>query len=250
MTENTTIQHNNFDPSIFQVVDGLVNLTKIAKHFGRRLDKWKNSDSTKEYLIEYELQNPNTQNGQSGCLLIKKGGNGIQGTFAPREVALEFARWISPKFQVWANKQIDTLLQTGKVELKLNQNPITLPQTYLQALEALVEAEKTKEALQLKLEAQKDDVEFAQTLKASVNALPFDEAVKAMKLPYGRTTLFAKCRQLGFLNPRNHPYQEYIDRGYFQVLEYSWTKRNGDEICTTKTMITPKGQQWLLSKLN
>ncbi len=45
----------------------------------------------------------------------------------------------------------------------------------------------------------------------------------------------------------NQPYQTYIDQGYFTLLETSYVNaKSGDRVLTTKTMITAKGQNWLI----
>ena len=70
-------------------------------------------------------------------LIIKQGGT-EQGTWASQDIALEFARWCSPKFAVWCNQQIKELLTKGTVSIKT-------PQTYKEALLALIEKEEALE---------------------------------------------------------------------------------------------------------
>lgn len=121
----------------------------------------------------------------------------------------------------------------------------------LEILEIAIENEKKVIALEAQLEAQKDDVAFAQQLKDTTNSLDFATAAKAMKLGYGRNGLFQKCRELNILDKRNLPYQEFIDRNYFVVLETSFIHpKSGDRVLTTKTMLTAKGQSWLLKQLS
>lgn len=43
---------------------------------------------------------------------VKKGGHNA-GTWMHQDVALEFARWLSPKFAIWCNDRIKELLTTG-----------------------------------------------------------------------------------------------------------------------------------------
>lgn len=93
-------------------------------------------------------------------------------------------------------------------------------------------------------------MEFAEQLLLSTNALDFATACKTMNLPFGRNKLFAKCRELNILRKNNIPYQEYQDNGYFTVLEFTFNHpKTGDNVLTTKTMITAKGQKWLLKQL-
>jgi anti-repressor protein len=125
-----------------------------------------------------------------------------------------------------------------------------LPYNYISALEQLLESKKEEQRLRLEAEANKDKVEFADQLLDTTNAIDFKTAAKAMHLDFGRNTLFAKCRELGLIDRNNQPYQEFIDRGYFVLIETSYLHpKTGDRILTTKTLVTAKGQQFLLKKL-
>ena len=128
-TTHVKVESNIFDLSVFEIKDGKVNLTKVCQYFNKDIRKWTSNKSTKEFLASFADENPMYQN---GGIAILKGGNGEQGTFGVREIAIELARWISPKFSVWCNKQLDTLFQTGKVELKPK-----LPVNSLEAAEML-----------------------------------------------------------------------------------------------------------------
>ena len=247
---NELSQNIGFDLSMFEIVDGMVNLTKVCQYFGKEVSNWLKAKSTKEFLNEFKLENSDLPNG--GITILKgnfaEGSN--QGTYAVREIALELARWISPKFAVWSNKQLDTLLQTGKVELQPQKQEFALPQNYKEALQQLLAQIEVNEILQLQAEIDKPKVEFATQLLETINAIDFATASKAMNLSYGRNTLFAKCRELKILDRNNIPYQEYIDREYFRVLETSFLHpKSGDRILTTKTLLTAKGQQYLIKKL-
>lgn len=44
---------------------------------------------------------------------------------------------------------------------------------------------------------------------------------------------------------KNKPYQTFINRGYFLLEEYVYYRHNEDKI-GFKTLITPKGQSWLV----
>ena len=49
---------------------------------------------------------------------VIKGGNGEQGTWMHEDVALEFARWLSPKFAIWCNRRIKELLTAPQQQPK------------------------------------------------------------------------------------------------------------------------------------
>lgn len=51
-----------------------------------------------------------TQIPVSALIQTVRGGNGEQGTWMHEDAALEFARWLSPKFAIWCNRRIKELL--------------------------------------------------------------------------------------------------------------------------------------------
>jgi len=93
-----------------------VNLNALHKASGegdhKKPAKWMRLESTKELNCELELT-VNLQSGNSqrpdlafGEKLIKttRGGNGGGGTFAHELLAISYAGWISPKFQLEVNR--------------------------------------------------------------------------------------------------------------------------------------------------
>jgi phage antirepressor YoqD-like protein len=135
-------------------------------------------------------------------------------------------------------------------EAKEQAKQPALSDNYISALEQLLESKKEEQRLRLEAEANKDKVEFADQLLDITNAIDFKTAAEAMHLGFDRNTLFAKCRELGLIDRNNQPYQEFIDKGYFVLMEGSFSfPKTGDRILTTKTLVTAKGQQFLLKKL-
>jgi Rha family phage regulatory protein len=120
----------------------------------------------------------------------------------------------------------------------------------LEILTLALEAEKKVIELQEKIEVDKPKVEFAEQLLSATNSLDFGTSCKAMNLPFGRNKMFEICRKLNFIMHNNQPYQTYIDQGYFTLLETSYVNaKSGDRVLTTKTMVTAKGQNWLINNL-
>ena len=90
----------------------MVNATQMAKPFGKQPIFWLNNQSTKEFLAQLsELRNLSS----ADLVRVTKGGNDkkLQGTWMHEDVALEFARWLSPAFAIWCNDRIKELLLTG-----------------------------------------------------------------------------------------------------------------------------------------
>lgn len=89
-----------------------VNLTKMAKPFGKQTADWLRQESTQEYLTA--LQRIVVRHGNSHNVVplidIKQGGNVAeieQGTWATDyRIAMRFAQWLSPEFSI----KVDELL--------------------------------------------------------------------------------------------------------------------------------------------
>jgi phage antirepressor YoqD-like protein len=105
---------NNFNLSIFEVdqTSQTVNLTKMAENFGKSITRWLASSKTKAFVKALESANGKT------VVTQNIGNNGKeQGTFGTREVALKVAQWISPEFEVYCIKKLDTLFEKGTVSI-------------------------------------------------------------------------------------------------------------------------------------
>ncbi|MDD7437876.1 MAG: KilA-N domain-containing protein [Bacteroidales bacterium] len=93
----------------------MINATQMAKAFGKQPIYWLRNDSTKEFLKTYSvLQNCSTEE----LVQVKQGG-ADQGTWMHEDIALEFARWLSPMFAIWCNNRIKELLLHGTTSLPL-----------------------------------------------------------------------------------------------------------------------------------
>ena len=237
-----------FDISIFEIDQekGMVNLTKIAKYFNKEVSNWLKSKSTKEFLTEFAIENSDLP---FGGITINKGNNGEeQGTFAVREIALELARWISPKFAVWANKQLDTLLQTGKVELKVSPTPepLTLDQLLalnskvILSLQAKVETlEATNKTLAPKANFVDDTFALNNTSLTPVNLVAKEigcGVLELYKLLRKQKIWFYSLNQFG--KSENNVAAKYIKNGYFVIKTIA--SRGGDFY--DKIFATAKGK--------
>ena len=96
----------------------MVNATEMAKPFGKRPAKWLELPSTKEFLMT--LQTIRKSDSFIRTVEGKKGG-----TWMHEDVALEFARWLSPAFAIWCNDRIKELLMKGTVSTRTTQTDYT-----------------------------------------------------------------------------------------------------------------------------
>lgn len=118
MATNQIFQYNG-TPITFQIGGTLmVNATQMAKPFGKRPAKWLELPSTKEFLMT--LQTIRKSDSFIRTVEGKKGG-----TWMHEDVALEFARWLSPAFAIWCNDRIKELLMKGTVSTGNTQTDYT-----------------------------------------------------------------------------------------------------------------------------
>ncbi|MFR3558345.1 MAG: phage antirepressor KilAC domain-containing protein [Paraclostridium sordellii] len=115
-----------------------------------------------------------------------------------------------------------------------------------------IEAHKQLVALETrplieKIEKDKDKVEFAETVQRSNDTVDFNVFSKILSnegIKIGRNKLFELLRNEDILMTgvnHNQPYQKFVNQGYFKIIEYIRNEKIG-----FKTVITGKGQQWLI----
>lgn len=130
----------NTNPVTFRTIDGalMVNATQMAKPFGRMVYDWVRLPSTKAFvsaLVEkravsfarksrkHKIHTYNLlQN--SGLSIAKCGGLDIGGgTYFHEDIAIEFARWLSPAFAVWCNDRIKELFRQSVTHPQPQEQP-------------------------------------------------------------------------------------------------------------------------------
>lgn len=114
------------------------------------------------------------------------------------------------------------------------------PQTLPQALRLAADLAEQKAILESKVQQDAPKVQFYDHVTEAVNCQSIEQVAKV--LGTGRNRLFAWLRQQKILLPNNEPYQTYIDRGFFRVIEGQYNdKKHGDSHTYTRTLITGKG---------
>jgi len=135
--------------SFNQREDGYVNLGELCATHGKKFGNWSRLESAKDYLkaLAETLTHSESHICTSDGMVVSgfDASGGKSGTWGHPLVAIEVARWINPAFGVWCNMHIKTLVETGKTEI--SQSQLQLPQSYLEALKALVVVEEEKQLL-------------------------------------------------------------------------------------------------------
>jgi len=88
----------------------------------------------------------------------------------------------------------------------------------------------------------KPKVDFYNAVAGSKTAIEMDKVAKVLGIRgYGRNNLFKFLRDEKILQQNNIPYQTYVDRGYFRVVEQRFNKPNGEVCINLKTLVYQKG---------
>ena len=78
------------------------------------------------------------------------------------------------------------------------------------------------------------------------NAISIADAAKIIGKPgLGQNNLFKLLREKKILRHTNIPYQEYIDRGYFNIVEQTFSKPDGSVFVSPKTLVTQRGLDYI-----
>jgi phage antirepressor YoqD-like protein len=197
-----------------------------------------------KHILEAQIQTPG---GIQGAVFILEEGvvevlEKIQDSARIKQETRDAARNLYRQFAK-AGFKLYTMLHVAPHKLKQKVDDFVIPKTYAEALLEAGRLAQELELTQLKLEAAKPAIEFAEAIAVSDESIDFNEFAKIIGT--GRTRLFRMMRKAGvILQQSNLPYQKWIDAGYFEATEI--VGANGVNVYA---MVTGKGQLWLQQKL-
>lgn len=147
---------------------------------------------------------------------------------------------LSPQFTARLVDRWQELEQRAAIALPDFTNPAEAARAWAAQYEAL-------EALESKVAADAPKVAFAEAVRAIDGACHIEKIAKT--LGHGRNKFFKRLRVDGILLENNLPYQKYIDREYFTVIEQQpYTDSKGVTHATFTTMVTGAGQVFLAKR--
>ena len=148
-------------------------------------------------------------------------------TFTSRKPEAErFTDWL-------AEAVLPSIRQTGTYSL--------IPKTYPEALRAYADEVERRQLAEAEVDKLKPKAEFFDAVADSRDAIQIGDAAKVLNCGIGRNRLFVFLREQSILMSTNVPYQEYIDRGYFRVIEQKWITPSGETRISIKTLVYQKG---------
>ena len=232
----------------------MVNATDMAKAFGRRPNDFLCLDSTKRFVEAFQSDTRN-----SGITLFStlKGNHksGVkQGSWFYEDLAIKFAGWLNPLFEVWMVRHVKELMKTGKTSIdEISRKELAL---------MILKSEEEKEQLMLQnnslskeIETQKPKVLFAEAVTASPTSILMGDLAKILNqngIPMGQNRLFEWMRTNGYLLSKgsfyNQPSQYAMELGLFEISETTIHKPHKDPFIKFTTKVTGKGQLYFINK--
>lgn len=155
--------------------------------------------------------------------------------------AKEFKRWVTHEVIPSIRKHGAYMTPETLAKAVLN------PDVMIQICTALKAEQDKNQKLNAQLEEQKPKVAFADMAVKSKDNVLIRQMAKLLcnnGMNIGEKRLFALLREKRVLMQNNEPYQQYVDRGYFVVVERTIETLYGCQLKYT-TKITPAGQIWL-----
>ena len=144
------------------------------------------------------------------------------------------------RFETWVTEEVlPSIRKTGSYSMR--------PE--IQIANALVLATKMLEDSQKLIEHMQPKAEFYDAVTGSGDAVDIGTVAKVLNCGVGRTRLFSLLREEKILMVNNQPYQEYIDRGYFRVIETSFQKPDGSTHINYKTVVYQKGIDFIRRRI-
>lgn len=242
--ENNIFKYNGSDITFLSGnKEVMVNATEMAKTFGKQPSDWTKTKSAQDFVNSLSAVRKICR---TDLIRALQGGN-MQGTWMHEDVALEFARWLSPAFAIWCNDRIKELMRYGMTATQPTlEAMVNNPDLIIGLAQKLKEEREYKAKLQAENEKLRPKAELMDKIMDADQKIDIGQAAKILSLPFGRNTLFQKLREKGiFFNNRNEPKQDYVNRGYFELKE-KWIDRNShDSFMVVKVLVTQKGLEFI-----
>ena len=139
-------------------------------------------------------------------------------------------------------------LQRSVVGIDTSKSRVLRLQVLYKQVQDIYEAEIAE--LQAKVEEDKPKVEFYDTVADSKDAITMCQVAKVLNMGIGRNKIFAFLRNQKVLMTNNIPYQKYMDKNYFRVIEQEYRKDDGSVRINLVTLVYQEGLDYIRKLLN
>lgn len=254
--EIKVFSYNGSSVSFFNGKNVMVNATEMAKSFGKTTKDWLRTNASLEFINSLSAVR---QICPSQLVVVKKGNSNEfeQGTWMHEDVALEFARWLSPAFAIWCNDRIKELLTQGVTTI--NDDDVTILHA-MQVLQKRVDEKQralefaqetiTTQSEQLKLQAPK--VKYVDDVLQSVNTYTSTQMSKELGLREAEQ-LHKILKEKGVMFKQSGQWMltaKYCEHGYTKPRTHQFTRNDGSIGTNTTTVWTETGRAFLHKVFN
>ena len=220
----------------------LVSARELYKGLG--LSRQEINNWFRRSIVEDEFFNENKD--YTGCR-VRRHGNECQDYI----LKLDMAKHLCMMARTEKAKEIRNYFIECEKQLKEISIPSYQIENPIDRAKAWIEEKKEKEVLKLEVTENKPKIEFYEAVTGSSDTFDLGTVAKVInKKGYGRNNLFQFLRDKKVLMNNNQPYQTYIDREYFRIVETKFTKPSGDISINIKTLVYQKGVDYINKLLN
>lgn len=153
-----------------------------------------------------------------------------------KPVAEKFADWLTkvvlPSIRKYGFYALDELLED--------------PDFLIKTVESLKKERDQRILLEVKSAIDKPKVDFYENMTGSKTAVELKNLHKALNLKgIRKNNLFEILREEKLIDKENIPYMQYIDRGYFRVIEQRYILTSGEVRIEIRTIVYLKGVNYI-----
>lgn len=231
----------------------MVNATEMAKPFSKEAKHWLTNQSTMDYIVELSKVRNLTL---ADLVKVTKGGNNA-GTWLHEDVALEFARWLSPAFAIWCNDRIKELMQTGVATVRNDDEAIAYAMSVLNKRLSeskqrvqILEGENSHLQEQNRILAPK--AQYTDEVLQSTSTYTFTQCAKELNFR-SATAFLSELKRRGIIFKQSGQYQltsKFAGNGYTASRTTRYYHADGRPDTCTSTVVTEKGRMWLHKLFN
>lgn len=247
MLENVSkIFRYDGSPVTFKKVDRvMINATQMAKHFGKEPKFWLSNQYTAEYLSELSKVRNLTL---ADLVIVKKGGNN-SGTWMNGDVALEFARWLSPKFAIWCNDRIKELMTEGVTTINSEDETIA---NAIQILQRRLDASNQKvKVLEDENKELAPKAKYTEDVLMSESTYTMTQVAKEFGMSANTFSKLLEQRKIIFRQSGMWMlFAKYDDKGYSAVRTKTIDHGRGSILTSSYLVWTEKGRMFLHAKFD
>jgi len=144
------------------------------------------------------------------------------------------------KFEAWIFDEVLPCIR--KTGMYATDELLDNPDLLIAAATKLKEERKARLEAEDKVKLLEPKRQFYDDVAGSKDSVEMGQVAKVLGIRgMGRNNLFSLLRNKKIFDRNNIPYQQYVDLGYFRILEQKYTVPNGEIKINIKTMVFQKG---------